>query len=742
MREESIGISIGLIVKGLSSVNAIKNGFENVKKSVAGVSKAISDVNTRIKVLDNLKESRNSLKEQLSRSSKNLIGGVALALPVKLAVDFEEAMADVKKVVDFNSNDELKKFSKDIIALSRKIPLSASELATITASGGQLGIAKENLLKFTQIAAKMGVAFDMSADEAGDSMGKLMNIFKTDIAGVTKLGDAINHLSDNSASKAKEVVEVLKRIGGTAQTIGLTSIQASALASSFISLGKTPELAATSADTLMKRLGNIGDASQDAKDALKDIGMDEEYIMQGMKIDPQKMIMEFLEATSKIPKDKQLSLLTKIFGVGFSGDIALLVNGLDTYKKALSDVADENSYKDSMLKEFENRSKTTANALTLLKSSVVEIGINFGSMFLPPIISIVKFLSKMANSIANLMSRFPKLSAVIGYAVAGFVIIKPLVLSVMLGFNYLTSSVLMTVGGISKLILFIKSLNISMFLTSLRLKSAIIFTAIYQKTIKALSFVCMGVTKAFRAIAIGIRVVSVAMMSNPIGLILGAIALVAGFVILNWDKVKAWFIAFIEWIRPVFEPVVEGVKQIWQGVSAFFGSIIESWKNAFSLVAEFIGKVFETPVNFIKGLFEPLFEWLGEKFGWISGALDGVKSAVSTALSWVGLGGDEKIDEKNEKKSKWYNPFSWGDESQNENQNESFSFTKESFAPSNAALATTSGGTINVNFSGDFNIATTNGKFDLAQFEAELIQSVKRVIQKENFTKQNRDIRG
>lgn len=170
----------------------------------------------------------------------------------------------------------------------------------------------------------------------------------------------------------------------------------------------------------------------------------------------------------------------------------------------------------------------------------------------------------------------------------------------------------------------------------------------------------------------------------------------------------------------------------------FFDSIIEGWKNAFSLVAEFIGKVFETPVNFIKGLFEPLFEWLGEKFGWISGALDGVKSAVSTALGWVGLGGDEK----NEKKSKWYNPFSWGDDSQNESQNESFSFTKESFVPSNAALATTSGGTINVNFSGDFNIATTNGKFDLAQFEAELTQSVKRAIQKENFTKQNRDIRG
>lgn len=647
MNEESVGISIGLIVKGLSSVNAIKNSFKNVKKSVTEVCKAISDVNTRIKVLDDLKESRNSLKQKLIGSGKNLIGGAVLALPVKLAVDFEEAMADVKKVVDFNSNDELKKFSKDIIALSRKIPLSASELATITASGGQLGIAKENLLEFTQIAAKMGVAFDMGADEAGDSMGKLMNIFKTDIAGVTKLGDAINHLSDNSASKAKEVVEVLKRIGGTAQTIGLTSIQASALASSFISLGKTPELAATSADTLMKKLGNIGDASQDAKDALKDIGMDEEYIMQGMKTDPQKMIMEFLEAASKIPKDKQLSLLTKIFGVGFSGDIALLVNGLDTYKKALSDVADENSYKDSMLKEFENRSKTTANALTLLKSSVVEIGINFGSIFLPPIISIVKFLSKMANSISNLMSKFPKLSAVIGYAVAGFVIIKPLVLSVMLGFNYLTSSVLMTVGGISKLILFMKSLNISTFLISLRLKSAIIFTAIYQKTIKTLSFVCMGVVKAFRAIAIAIRVVSVALISNPIGLILAAIAAIAALIILNWDKVKVWFNSFIEWISPAFSAVTDGIKENWSALTEFFKGLIDG----------------------IKSFFEPFFQWIEEKFSWINdmyqnitgkigAVIDGakdiaggvkdfgsgaVKSAYNGVKSFFGFGDDENL---------------------------------------------------------------------------------------------------
>ncbi len=60
--------------------------------------------------------------------------GLTLAAPVKVAIDFESAMADVTKVVDFKKGtDEATKFAKKLQEMSRTIPLSAAELAQIAA---------------------------------------------------------------------------------------------------------------------------------------------------------------------------------------------------------------------------------------------------------------------------------------------------------------------------------------------------------------------------------------------------------------------------------------------------------------------------------------------------------------------------------------------------------------------------------------------------------------------------------
>ena len=60
-------------------------------------------------------------------------------------MDFESSMADVKKVVDFDTPQQFKQMGNDILALTRKIPMAAEELAAIAASGGQLGIARNDI---------------------------------------------------------------------------------------------------------------------------------------------------------------------------------------------------------------------------------------------------------------------------------------------------------------------------------------------------------------------------------------------------------------------------------------------------------------------------------------------------------------------------------------------------------------------------------------------------------------------
>ena len=70
-----------------------------------------------------------------------------------------------------------KELRGELIALSLELPITADELAVVTAAAGQLGVrGTENLLRFTEIAAGMGVATDLSSEQAAIALARISNI--------------------------------------------------------------------------------------------------------------------------------------------------------------------------------------------------------------------------------------------------------------------------------------------------------------------------------------------------------------------------------------------------------------------------------------------------------------------------------------------------------------------------------------------------------------------------------------
>ncbi|MGR3751251.1 phage tail tape measure protein [Pasteurellaceae bacterium 22721_9_1] len=130
-------------------------------------------------------------------------------------------MADVKKVVNFDSPKQFKEMGQDILQLTRTIPMAGEEIAAIVAAGGQAGIAREYLLGYAQDAAKMGVAFDMAAGDAGTAMATMANVLGKPIKEMARFGDVINHLSDNANAKAADIVNVIARAGSDTRMLGL-----------------------------------------------------------------------------------------------------------------------------------------------------------------------------------------------------------------------------------------------------------------------------------------------------------------------------------------------------------------------------------------------------------------------------------------------------------------------------------------------------------------------------------------
>ena len=91
-----------------------------------------------------------------------LVGAFGMA--ASKAMRFESAMADVAKVVNFDTAAEFREMNKTVMDMAGRIPMAADGIAAIIAAAGQSGVAKEDLTEFAEQAAKMGVAFDLTGD--------------------------------------------------------------------------------------------------------------------------------------------------------------------------------------------------------------------------------------------------------------------------------------------------------------------------------------------------------------------------------------------------------------------------------------------------------------------------------------------------------------------------------------------------------------------------------------------------
>lgn len=199
--------------------------------------------------------------------------GAAIAAPVRAAMQFESVMADVKKVVNFDSPEQFRRMQKDLLKLSTVIPMSVAGLGEIMAAAGQAGIARDELRQFTADAAKMGVAFDMIGADAGSAMTGLRSIFKLNQPEVIALGDAYNHLSNNMDATARDMLKIANRTGATGDLFGLTGQQVDALGATFLALKTPPEVAATGINALLLKLQTADKQDGRFQDALANIGM-------------------------------------------------------------------------------------------------------------------------------------------------------------------------------------------------------------------------------------------------------------------------------------------------------------------------------------------------------------------------------------------------------------------------------------------------------------------------------------
>lgn len=353
----------------------------------------------------------------------DVVRGGAFAAPfiagAKAAIEFESAMADVRKVVDFESPQQFKEMGQDVIKMSTRLPMAAKDIAAIVAAGGQAGLARDELTRFAEDAVKMGVAFDSTAEESGDMMAKWRTSFRMTQDEVVALADKINYLSNNGPASAKQISSIVTRIGPLGEVAGLASGQIAAMGATLAGMGVQEEVAATGMKNFMLTLTSGASATKQQQQVFKALRMDSKKVAADMQKDAQGTIVRILTAISKVDKTKQASVLQTLFGRESIGAIAPMLNNLDLLKRNLANVSAETEYAGSMNKEYEARAATTANNIQLLQNRAVALGNAIGSTLLPPINGFIGAAGPMIHVVTDLLQLNPWLvKGVLGAALA------------------------------------------------------------------------------------------------------------------------------------------------------------------------------------------------------------------------------------------------------------------------------------------------------------------------------------
>ena len=545
------GVRTSLSEAGIST----KNFAESQRAAQEALQKTIDKEKEAVahrEKMAGLREKRQGASDKFSAAKGNFIEATlmagAIATPLieatHEAIQFESVMADVKKVVDFDTPEQFKEMSGDILKLSTELPMAAEGIAKIVAAGGQSGIAREDLLAFAESATKMGIAFDITADQAGDMMAKWRTAFKMNQEEVVALADKVNYLGNSTAASAPLISEVVTRIGPLGEVGGVASGEIAALGASIVGTGTSSEIAATGIKNLILGMSAGAGATKSQAAAFASLGMSAEDVASRMQVDAKGAIIDVMKAIQALDADKQAATLQDLFGKESIGAIAPLLGNLENLQENFDKVADATKYAGSMEQEYAARSQTTENQIQLAKNTLDAVAVTIGSALLPAVGQVFSSIAPVLTSIAEWASKNEELVVIIAGVAAGI------------------AALIVTIAGMTLIVQ-----GAALAYTSFQL------AAEFVKGLHLATKIATAAQWAWNA----------AMSANPIGLIVIAIAAVIGAIYLLYTH--------FDGVREYADKAWEEIQAAWSAAGTFFtqlgSAIVDAISSALTTVGEF-----------------------------------------------------------------------------------------------------------------------------------------------------------
>ncbi|AMJ60940.1 phage tail tape measure protein [Bosea sp. PAMC 26642] len=266
-----------------------------------------------------------------------LAAGAVVMKAATSALSLEKAMFGVRKATD-ETGDGLKAYETKVLDLARSSGKAKEEVAGILAGAAFAGRPKQELMQFTDYAIAATGAWGTSAAETGQALAELGNIYQANQKRIEEIGDAINTVADSSASKETDLLDFLRRTGGTGKMLGISAENMLALGASLKEIGVQSEVAATGVNALMTKISVPDDGFDDG---LKAAGLDAKKFRKAVEKDATGAILTLLKALDKLQGTKKMAVLKDLFGLEYADDIGRLTGSVGRLNELLTIAADK-----------------------------------------------------------------------------------------------------------------------------------------------------------------------------------------------------------------------------------------------------------------------------------------------------------------------------------------------------------------------------------------------------------------
>ena len=357
------------------------------------------------------------------------------AYSIKTAYDFDKSMAFINTIAH-RSRDDLGVIADEIIAIARKVPQSATDIAMATyqiMSAGFTEVADaQKLAEASAIAATAGMA---DTEDAAKALTTAMLAFGRGIEDVTPISDILFKGVERGVFRFGDLGKALGSAAGTAAQVGVSLEELMAMFT--VTTKRGLELSRTAAglnylflafikvtdqqrEAFAKMGVEVGAAALQQKgftgalvelvDALG-ISQDE---LDGLGDASEEAYRGFIRMKTGSPEATEA--ITEMFPsiMALRAALALTSDGLQMYLEDLGEMEKATDGVGATMKAFDKAMDSTWGQLQLLKSNAQTAAIALGNIMLPILNKVIAAFTKLFSAIAALPKPIQTLLVILG----------------------------------------------------------------------------------------------------------------------------------------------------------------------------------------------------------------------------------------------------------------------------------------------------------------------------------------